>query len=75
MKSEQILKEKVLKEIEKLPEEHLIEVRNLADSLLKRKRKAKEAHSDLNKDPIMELFGIADVKPFSHKIDSDVYGD
>jgi hypothetical protein len=30
---------------------------------------------DLDKDPIKELFGIADVEPFSHKIDSDVYGD
>lgn len=46
MKSEQVLKKRVMKEIEKLPENHLREVRDYVDSLLKKKRDAKEAQLD-----------------------------
>lgn len=76
MKAGRVLKKKVLEEIEKLPDDHLREIRDYVDNLLKTKRRTKEAaHSRLDKDPIVELFGVADVEPFSHKIDSDVYGD
>jgi hypothetical protein len=70
-----ILKKKVLREIEKLREDHLVEVRDFVDHLLKMRRRTKEAKLDPEKDPILKLIGIADVEPFSHIIDSELYGD
>lgn len=75
MKSEQVLKKRVMKEIEKLPENHLREVRDYVDSLLKKKRDAKEAQLDPENGPILQICGIADVEPFAHKIDEELYGE
>ena len=70
-----LVKKKFLKEIEKLPEDHLREVRNYVDGLLKAKKKAKETKPDPKNDPILELIGIGDVEPFGHNIDGELYGD
>jgi len=75
MKSEQVLKKRVMKEIEKLPENHLREARDYADNLLKKKRDAKETQLDPENDPILQVCGIADVEPFAHKIDEELYGE
>lgn len=75
MKAKRLAKKRVLKEIEKLPEDYLREVRDFVDHLLKTKRGAKEAKLKSEKDPVLELIGIADVEPFGHNIDSELYGD
>jgi hypothetical protein len=73
--AKQVLKKRVLKEIEKLPEDYLKEVRNYIDTVLETKRRSRKLKPDPDKDPILKLIGIADIEPFGHKIDSELYGD
>lgn len=75
MISKKVLKKKVLKDIEKLREDHLVEVRDFVDHLLKTKRKTKETNPDPEKDPILKLIEMANVEPFGHSIDRELYGD
>jgi hypothetical protein len=38
-------------------------------------KKRKKGTSEVSDDPILKLIGIADVEPFGHKIDEELYGD
>jgi hypothetical protein len=73
------LKRKLVTEIEKLPEAHLPEVFDLVEKL-KAKQKVQKSLTKpkkrLNpaKNPLHGLIGIAEVEPFAHKIDEELYG-
>jgi hypothetical protein len=74
----EIVKERLIKELEKLPQERLQEVLDFVEYILTKegKRSALKSPDELDprKDPILKLIGIADVEPFSHKIDEELYG-
>ena len=76
----QRIKERLLAELEALPEEKLREVLDFVEFLQAReaKKPRQEARppSDLDPegDPILKLIGIADVDPFSQSIDEELYG-
>lgn len=73
------LKDRLLEEIERLPEDRLHEVLDFIECL--RTKNMKEAGAGLpesldpQKDPILKLIGIADVEPFSQNIDEELYGE
>lgn len=73
------LKRKLVAEIEKLPEAHLPKVFDLVEKL-KAKQKVRKPLTKLKKrlnpakNPLRGLIGIADVEPFAHKIDEELYG-
>lgn len=73
------LKERLIQEIEKLPEDRLREALDFLGYLRTREKNgaATKSPKELNpqKDPILELVGIADVKPFSQNIDEQLYGE
>ena len=77
--SKDSLKRKLVAEIEKLPEDHLPKVFDLVEKL-KAKQKAQKPlvkpkrKLDPKKNPLRGLIGIADVEPFAHKIDEELYG-
>lgn len=72
------LKERLIKELEKLPEDRLQEVLDFVEYLRTKggKRPAHKSPDELDpsKDPILKLMGIADVEPFSQNIDEELYG-
>ncbi len=72
-------KEQLVQEIEKLPEEQLQEVLDFVGHLrAKDSRKAAampQKDLDPQGDPVLKLFGIADVEPFSQNIDQELYGE
>ncbi len=72
------LKERLIEELEKLPEDRLREVLDFVEYILTRKARRSAPPSldelDSRKDPILKLMGIADVEPFSQKIDEELYG-
>lgn len=74
----EILKERLIKELEKLPEDRLREVLDFVEHILTKegKRPAPKSPDELDpkKDPILKLMGIANVEPFSHNIDEELYG-
>ena len=73
------LKRKLFTEIEKLPEDVLPRILELVGKL-KTKRKVTKLSAvsskrrETTQNPLRELIGIGDVKPFAHKIDEDLYG-
>lgn len=78
MKTEKIIsrKEQLLENLERLTESDIQEVLDFAKFLqVKRKRKKvlKKDMLDPEKDPILKLIGIADVKPFANTIDQELY--
>jgi hypothetical protein len=69
------LKRKLVAEIEKLPEAHLSKVLDLVEKLKVRKPLTKlKKRLNPAKNPLRGLIGIADVEPFAHKIDEELYG-
>lgn len=70
------LKEKLIKEVEKLPEDCLQEVLNFVGYILAKEGEKPTPKSlgelDPKKDPILKLMGIADVEPFSQNIDQEL---
>jgi len=72
------LKERLIKEIEKLPGDRLQEVLDFVGHILTKegRRPAPKSPEELDpqKDPILKLMGIADVEPFSQNIDEQLYG-
>jgi len=72
------LKERLIKDIEKLPETDIHEALDFIEFLLKKKSEerilSKAREVDLTKDPILRLMGIADIEPFSNDIDQELYG-
>ncbi|MBI3795519.1 MAG: hypothetical protein HY268_00915 [Deltaproteobacteria bacterium] len=73
------LRRKLVAEIGTLPEEDLPRILSLVGRL-KTKRSEKLLSSttrknrDLAKNPLRGLLGIADVEPFAHNIDEELYG-
>ena len=66
-------------EIEELPEDHLPKVVDFVGKLKIKKRGQKlspepKRKLDPTKNPLRELIGIANVEPFAHKIDEELYG-
>lgn len=71
------IKQRLLEEVDKLPEEKLAEVLDFVGYLLtKTTSQAPDERLDLDpaQDPLLEIIGIADVEPFGHKIDEELYG-
>ena len=72
-------KEQLVQEIEKLPEEQLQEVLNFVGYLRAQdsRKITTMSQKDLDPqgDPVLKLFGIANVEPFSQNIDQDLYGE
>lgn len=74
------LKRKLVTEIEKLPEDHLPEVLGFVEKLKAKKMVQKlppkpKRKLDPAKNPLRGLIGMADVEPFAHKIDEELYGE
>ena len=72
------IKQKLLEEVDELPEERLAEVLDFVGYLLtKTTSQAPDGRLDLDpaQDPILKLIGIADVEPFGHEIDKELYGE
>jgi len=73
------LKERLIEELERLPEDRLREILDFVGYL--RAKEAREAATrspedlDPQNDPILRLIGIADVEPFSRNIDEELYGE
>ncbi len=73
-----IFNKKHLKEnLDKLSESDIQEILDFAEFILtkryKRKQFPQKRKLDPQKDPILKLIGIADVEPFAHKIDRELY--
>ena len=73
------LKERLILEIEKLPEDRLREALDFVRYLRIREKNGAVTKSpedlDPQQDPILKLVGIGDVEPFSQNIDHDLYGE
>jgi len=73
------LKERLIEELERLPEDRLREILDFVGYLRTREENGAATKSpedlDPQQDPILELVGIADVEPFSQSIDHDLYGE
>jgi hypothetical protein len=72
------IKQKLLEDVDKLPEEKLAEVVDFVGYLLTKTKKAtpeEQRYLDPAKDPLLKVIGIADVEPFGHLIDKDLYGE
>lgn len=74
------IKEKIIEDIEKLPEDFLEEIKDFIDfklskTILENKDKPEVQGSlDPSKDPILKTIGSFDGKPCAHKIDDELYG-
>ena len=79
------IKEKIIKDIDRLPESSLKEIMDFVNFLLsknddKKKNKTKDKirnHKKLDpsKDPLLKFIGSIDVEPFAHNIDNELYGE
>ena len=77
------LKENIIKEINKLPEESLQEVNDFVEFILSKSFSSQQKSNgeeedqkmlDPSKDPILKMIGIFDEEPFADKIDDLLYG-
>jgi len=72
------LKKQLVRKIDQLPEECLRQVADFIGYLLTKKQcetfLAGDKALDPKQDPILDLIGIADMEPFSQKIDEELYG-
>lgn len=79
MESQQLLKERVLREIERLPENKVEEVLNFVGYLLSKEQSAKntESEEDLDpaKDPLLRFIGGVSHGSLAKDIDEELYGD
>lgn len=77
--SKEVLRKKLEREIDSLPIDDLPQVLDLVGKL-KAKRKGsrpspfRREKPDPAKNPLRGLLGIAEVEPFAHGIDRDLYG-
>jgi hypothetical protein len=61
--------------LEELPEERVKELLDFTEFLLLREQtKKSKLIIDPERDPILELIGLADEEPFADKIDEELYG-
>jgi hypothetical protein len=80
MKAEKIIntKQQLIEALNKLPVSAMQEVFDYTEFLLARRRKKSSALAgkklDPRKDPLLKLLGRADVEPFAHTIDQELYG-
>lgn len=77
--SKEALRKKLDREIDTLPADDLPQVLDLVGKLkAKRKRRLpslfRRKKLDPAKNPLHGLLGIAEVEPFAHRIDKDLYG-
>ncbi len=71
------IRKKISEEVDKLPEEKLAEVLDYVGYLVTRTTKQvpeRQLNLDPAQDPVLKLIGIADVAPFAHEIDTELYG-
>jgi len=78
IQSPETLKKQLLKNVEKLPEPYIQEILDFAKFIRakRNRKKSLKRQSKLvpQKDPILKLMGIADIEPFSSRIDQELYG-
>lgn len=71
-------KERLIDNMKKLPEPDIQEVLDFMEFLIRKRSKGTtvphKAEIEPAKDPILKLLGIANVDPFSNKIDQELYG-
>ena len=79
MKQEDILKDKVIKEMEKLPQSKLQEVLDFVGYLVSKEQKAKteelEKELDPADDPILKFIGGVSHGSLAKDIDKELYGE
>jgi hypothetical protein len=72
------VKGKLLKYIKELPESDAFQVLDFIEFLEVKRHKRKNAPKSnklaVQKDPILKMLGMANVAPFSDKIDQELYG-
>jgi len=76
--AKQVLKKKVLKEIEKLPKNKLEEVLDFVGYLLSKEGKVMSVEPeelDPSKDPILKMIGRVSHGSLAKDIDKDLYGE
>ena len=74
-KTTKIMAKKTLLTIfDDLSDEKVTELLNFAEFLLSKTEKT-ELVPESKKNPILEIIGIADVEPFTNRIDDELYGD
>ena len=73
------LKDRLIQEIDKLPEDRLREALDFVGYLraIEIRETVTGSSKDLDpqQDPILELVGIADAEPFAQNIDQELYGE
>lgn len=76
--SGETLKQQLFKKLDQLSEDRIREVVDFVGYLLSKQEEmvAPKSDNDLepNRDPLLKLIGIADVEPFAHNIDEELYG-
>ncbi len=76
MTTKMLDKETFLFALEQLPDENVKELLDFTEFLLLRKQiKKSKLIIDPEKDPILDLIGLADEEPFASEIDEELYGD
>lgn len=72
------LKNQLMDNLERLSEGDIQEILDFVEFLLIKRKKEKIISQriglDPEKDPILKLMGLADVEPFAHRIDQELYG-
>jgi hypothetical protein len=79
LKSEEILKNRVIREIKKLPKDKLQEVLDFVEYLLSKERSAEsvkpEEGLDPSQDPILKMIGRVSHGSLAKDIDKELYGE
>ena len=73
-----ILKDRVVENLGKLSKSGIQNVLKFSEFLLfegDKKKNVRLSSLDPKNDPILQIIGIADVKPFATEIDQELYGD
>lgn len=73
-----ILKHRVVETLGQLNHAEIQNVLKFSEFLLFEARKevsTPSKHPDPKNDPILDLIGVAEVEPFAHDIDRELYGD
>ena len=72
------LRERLMENLERLSEDDIQEILDFVEFLLTKRNKEKITFQktviEPEKDPILKLMGLADVEPFAHRIDQELYG-
>lgn len=72
------LRNQLLDNLERLSEDDIQEILDFVEFLLTKRNKEKitfqKTGIEPEKDPILKLMGLADVEPFAHRIDQELYG-